>query len=166
MIFTLLMDSITLSIVELGVYFGYNLTNFLFITTTVVRLCCSPFRKNCCNGTWTETLFSLVPIEVLSALVFAQWHFRIFIGLSMLFAVTEGAFVVSLRKSEEKDRHSRRVYRLYKDVSRKFIVLSLAIIYMIPCLLTAFIYDFHAANLCGRWRCMESLDFWCKWCRI
>lgn len=68
----------------------------------------------------------------------------------MLFAVTEGAFVVSLRKSEEKDRHSRRVYRLYKDVSRKFIVLSLAIIYMIPCLLTAFIYDFHAANLCGR----------------
>lgn len=144
MIFTLLMDSITISIVELGIYLGYNLTTFLFIAATVVWLCCSSFRKNCCNGTWTETLFNLVPVEVLSALVFAQWHFRIFIGLSMLFAVTEGTFMVSLRKSEAKHRHSKRVHRLYKDVSRKFMVLSLATIYMIPCLLTVFIYDFHA----------------------
>lgn len=147
MIYTLLMDSITISIVELGVYWGYNLTTFLFTATTVAWLCCSPFRESCCDGTWTETLFNLVPVEVLSALVFAQWHFQIFIVLSVLFIVAEGVFIVFLHKSVVKHRRSRRVHQLYKvyrDALRKFMVLSLSIIYMIPCFLAIFIYDFHA----------------------
>lgn len=95
LISTVLMEIVTLTIQEIGLYLNYGTFRWLFIIFSVVWLSCSPLRKSCCDGRCTEVLFNLVPIEVLYMLLFAQWHFKAFLAILILILVAEIAFAVS-----------------------------------------------------------------------
>ena len=139
-----LMNSITIAIPELKIYWSYGMTTAFSMIVSVLWLCCSPLRKSCCNGRWTETLFNLVPIEILSMLVFAQWHFGVFAILAFLLVTIEIIFKIYLRRDERRHRYTDRRHRMYKTVFRRCSVLIVAMICAVPCFISAFVYDYHS----------------------
>lgn len=123
----------SLAICEIGLYLNYGLFYLGSVMFTLVWLCCSPFRKNCCNARWTEVLFNLVPVEVLSVVVFAQYHFNISLSLFLLYIAVELVVFIILLCND-----CRKIIMIFQ----RFSVLSLAVIFAIPCFITIFVYDF------------------------
>lgn len=139
-----LINSITIAIPELGIYWSYGLTTAIIVVVSMLWLCCSPLRKCCCNGRWTETLFNLVPLEILSMLVFAQWHFVAFTILFILLIAIEIILMIYLRRDERRHRYSEKRHRMYKTVFKRRSVLVVAVICAVPCFMSAFFYDYHS----------------------
>lgn len=93
-------EPVAFCVPEINLFLNSALSRFLIAMTTVLWLCCSPFRKSCCNGTWTEMLFNLVLVEFILMLCFAQWRFTISIVLTLFLIIYEIALFHELRKDE------------------------------------------------------------------
>lgn len=143
-VYVVLMDPITISIPDLGIFWRDQFTSFLFAAIAVGWLCCSPLRKCCCNGSFTELLFTLVPVEIFLMVVFAQWHFRIFIGLMIMLLVAEAALKIYLRKDEKRYPYTKKRHHMYRNAFRRCSVLLTLIVSMIPCLLSMSVYGFRS----------------------
>lgn len=136
LISTVLIEIVTLTIQEIGLYLNYGTFRWLFIIFSVAWLSCSPLRKSCCDGRCTEVLFNLVPIEVLYMLLFAQWHFKAFIAVLILILVVEIAFAISLGNDMAKcntSRQRRKWRRLNYTMMGRFTVIIMAAFTAIPC---------------------------------
>lgn len=144
MIYTLLIDSITISIPELGIYWGYRLSIFVFVSLFVLWVCFSPWRKSCRNGRWPEVLFNLAPIEILSLLIFAEWHFGLSIVFLLFWLAIEITLALYLSKDENRYRHTEKRHRMYKNIFRRCSVLALSVVCAIPCFMATFVYDFRS----------------------
>lgn len=96
-----------------------------------------------CNGTVTEPLFNLVPVEFVLMLVFAQWHFAVSLFLTIVVLVGEIALFRLFRKDERKHKFSRKRHRKYQFAFIRCSVLGIAFICAIPCILSVF-YGFEA----------------------
>ena len=140
-------EYITLTISEIGFYLDYGLLYMFFLASYIIWLCCSPFRKNCCDGTWAEMVFNLLPSIALLMLVFAQWHFWIFISIIVFIVVTEVVFDISLYRDERKSSGTSRwkyQKRINKILFQRFTLLVIGVSCAVPCFVAVFVYGFRS----------------------
>ena len=116
-------ESISFSIPELNIFLETNWARHLIIAIVVLWLCCSPYRKSCCNGSWIELLFNLVPIEIVLMLNLAQWNFVVFVIVSMILIASELLLFIKLKKF----RITNRSHRAYKTIYRRCMVAIMAV---------------------------------------
>ena len=143
MIFYSFIEPFAFCVPEIGLYMEIWSSRVMIVMVTVIWLCCSPFRKGTCNGTVTELLFNLVPVEFVLMLVFAQWHFAVSLSLAIVVLVGEIALFRVLRKDEQKHKFSRKRHRRYQFVFRRCSVLGIAAVCAIPCIMSLF-YGFES----------------------
>lgn len=141
MVFYCFIEPFAFCVPEIGLYMETYSSRIMIVMVTVVWLCCSPFRRGTCNGTITELLFNIVPVEFMLMLVFAQWHFVISLLITFVLVGGEIALFCSLRKDELKHKFSRKRHRRYQFAFRRCSVLCMAVLCAIPCLLSIFVYD-------------------------
>lgn len=144
MVFYSFIEPFAFCVPEIGLYMEALSSRMLIVAVTVVWLCCSPFRRGTCNGTITELLFNLVPVEFVLMLVFAQHHFVITLLITLTVAGGEIALLLALKKDEQKHRFSRKRHRRYQFVFRRCSVLGVAVLCAVPCLLSIFVYSFES----------------------
>lgn len=140
MVFYCFIEPFAFCVPEIGLYMETYSSRIMIVMVTVVWLCCSPFRRGICNGTITELLFNIVPVEFVFMLVFAQHHFVIALLLTLTVAGGEIALFRMLRKDERKHKFSRKRHRRYQFAFRRCSVLCTAVLCIIPCLLSIFVY--------------------------
>ena len=140
MIFYSFIEPFALCVPEIGLYMETWSSQILIVMVTVVWLCCSPFRRGTCNGTITELLFNLVPVEFVLMLVFAERHFVFSVLITVCLLTGEIALFIAFRKDEQKHRFSRKRHRRYQFAFRRCSVLCAAVLCAIPCLLSIFVY--------------------------
>lgn len=126
-------ESVSFSIPELSIYLEPYMARFLIVTIAVLWLCCSPYRKNCCNGTWVEVLYNLVPVEIVMMLNLAQWHFTVFVITGLILVLAEIVLFMGLKTDEHKHRITKKSHRMYKTVFRRCTVLAITAVCVIPC---------------------------------
>lgn len=129
-------EPLTFCVPEIGLFLSPAISKFLIVTITVIWFACSSFRKSCCNGTWTEVLFNLVPIESILMLSFAQWHFFAALVTTILVIVSGSVLFVALRKDENKHKITKKRRNMYKTVFHRGFVFALFTICCIPCLVS------------------------------
>lgn len=144
MIFYSFIEPFAFCVPEIGLYMETYSSRILIVMVSVIWLCCSPFRRGTCNGTITELLFNIVPVEFVLMLVFTQWHFVISLLITFVLVGGEIALFCSLRKDELKHKFSRKRHRRYQFVFRRCSVFGIAVLCAIPCLLSIFIYGFES----------------------
>lgn len=140
MVFYSFIEPFTICIPEIDLYLQAWSTRLFIVMMTVVWLCCSPFRRGTCNGTITELLFNIVPVELVLMLVFAQHHFVIALLIILTVAGGEIALFRTLIKDGRKHKFSRKRHRRYQFAFRRCSVLCAAVLCIIPCLLSIFVY--------------------------
>lgn len=140
MVFYSFIEPFAFCIPEISLYMEAWSSRMLIVAVTVVWLCCSPFRRGTCNGTITELLFNIVPVEFVLMLVFAQHHFVIALLITLTVAGGEIALFRALKKDEQKHRFSRKRHRRYQFAFRRCSVLCAAVLCATPCLLSIFVY--------------------------
>lgn len=143
LIFYSFINPFAFCIPEIGLYMETWSSRVLVVMTTVIWLCCSPVRRGTCNGTITELLFNLVPVEFVLLLVFAQHLFVIALLVALTVFGGEIALFRALRKEERKHKFSRKRHRKYQFAFRRCSVLGIAVICAIPCIMSLF-YGFEA----------------------
>ena len=126
---------------ELGLYLGYGASSFMLLSLSLLWLCCSPFRKGCCDGSWSEVLFNIVPIECFLMLIFAQWHFAAALLLGAVTVCISIAFTLALRREERAIPVSKKMRRKNRATVKRFFVLAVAAVCTVPCLVSAFVFD-------------------------
>lgn len=130
----------TISIVELRLYLERFEVLFLYIMISTFWLCCSPFRKSCCDGSLMEVFFNVVPIEVMAAVYLAQHHFWITIFLIASMVFLQGLLIWSVYKKESQYEYSEKRYRrCVRGLQRGMVMIS-AITLSIPCIISLFVY--------------------------
>lgn len=82
-------ESVSFSIPELNIFIETNWARHLIAAIVVLWLCCSPYRKSCCDGSWFEMLFNLVPIEIVMMLNLAQQNFPVFVAVGLIIIAAE-----------------------------------------------------------------------------
>ena len=90
-------------------------------------------QKSCCNGTWIEALYNLVPVEIVMLLNLAQWHFTFFAIIGLILVIVEMALFIGLRRDEHKHRITKKSHRRYKTIFRKCTVLAISAICVVSC---------------------------------
>lgn len=140
MIVSFLWEPIVFCIPEIGLYLYSVVSIRMVVMATVIWLCCSPFRKSCCNGTWTELLFNIVPVELVLMISFAQWHFIISVILLSILIVFEAVLFLVLREHEHRHKITKKRHRMYKAVFGRCSVLAMSVICVVPCCLSLFVY--------------------------
>lgn len=136
----------TISIPEISLYWSRGFTLFFCISVVVVWFSCSPLRKSCCNGQFTELLFNLVPVELISMLVFAQWHFFAAILLTFLFLLAEIFMFYQISKEENRHQFSRKRHRYYRYIFNRCSVLIALVVTVIPCIFAVAVYNFRSPS--------------------
>lgn len=126
-------EPVSFSIPELGVYFEPYIARFIIVMMAMLWLCCSPYKKSCCNGTWVEVLYNLVPVGIVMMLNLAQWHFTVFVIISLILALVEIALFMGLRRDEHKHRIPKKSHRMYKTIFRRCTVLAITAVCVVPC---------------------------------
>lgn len=144
MIFYSFIEPFAFCVPEIGLYMETWSSRILIVMVTVIWLCCSPFRCGTCNGTITELLFNLVPVEFVLMLVFAQHHFVIALLITLTVAGGEIALFRMLRKDEQNHKYSRKRHRRYQFAFKRCSVLGIAVLCAVPCLLSIFVYSFES----------------------
>lgn len=144
LVFYSFMEPFAFCVPEIGLYMETWSSRILIVMITVVWLCCSPFRRGTCNGTITELLFNLVPVEFVLMLVFAQHHFVIALLITLTVAGGEIALFRMLRKDERNHKYSRKRHRRYQFAFKRCSVLGIAVLCAVPCLLSIFVYSFES----------------------
>ena len=132
--YTFAIEPVAIIIPEINVFLGYSSAIMTIVFLTIIWLCCSPFRKNCCNGTWTELLFNLVPIEMVLMAVFAQWHFYIALFVLIGFIIFEISLFMNLSRSAHRRKMTEKGYRRYKALFQRCSVLIAFLFFLIPCI--------------------------------
>lgn len=140
MVFYSFIEPFAFCVPEIGLYMETYSSRIMIVMVTVVWLCCSPFRRGTCNGTITELLFNIVPVELVFMLVFAQHHFVIALLITLTVAGGEIALFRALKKDEKKHRFSQKRHRRYQFAFRRCSVLCMAVLCAIPCFLSIFVY--------------------------
>lgn len=126
----ILIDTPTaLSIREIGLSLGYMKTLLLAVVIIVVWNRCSRIKKSCCNGTWTEILFHLVPAVIMGLLIFAQKYFAAVILMLLVLLAAAVALAVLLKNDENKYPYSDRRHHRYARIYRRCAV----VLVVIPC---------------------------------
>jgi len=141
MVYAVLLEPVMIFIPELGIEWNYRLTAFLCIFLTVVWLCCSPLREECCDGGLMELLFNLVPVELMAMVIFAQWHFWAAVLLSALFVLAEAAILWGICKDARRHIYSDERHWQYHRIFQRCSLLAAVIITAVPCCLSLFVYD-------------------------
>lgn len=140
LVFYSFMEPFAFCVPEIGLYLDAAVSRFLIVVVTVLWLCCSPFKKSCCNGTITEPLFNMIPVEFVLMLVFAERHFVFSVLISVCLLAGEIALFIAFRKDEKKRKFSKKRHRRYQAAFRRCSVLGITVICAIPCLLSLFVY--------------------------
>lgn len=133
-------ESFAFCIPEIDLYMEAWSSRALIVVVTVVWLCCSPFKCSTCNGTITELLFNMVPVELVLMLVFAQWHFIPAALITLSLVAGEIALFAALRKDEKKYKYSKKRHRKYQSAFHRCSVLGITVLCSIPCFLSLFVY--------------------------
>lgn len=126
-------EPVSFSIPELGVYLEPYMARFIIVMLAMLWLCCSPYKKSCCNGTWIEVLYNLVPVEIVMMLNLAQWHFTFFAIIGLILVLVEMALFIGLRRDEHKHRITKKSHRKYKTIFRRCTVLAISAICVVSC---------------------------------
>lgn len=158
-VFYCFIEPIAFCVPEIGLYMETWSSRILIVMVTVIWLCCSPFRCGTCNGTITELLFNIVPVEFLLMLVFAQQHFFISLLITLTVLGGEIALFRALKKDERKHKFSRKRHRRYQFVFRRCSVLGVAVLCAIPCLLSIFVYGFESPTYRATEEILSQLFF-------
>lgn len=137
LLFYTFMEPMAFCVPEINLYLDLGLSRFLVVMTTVVWLCCSPFRESCCNETCTEFLFNIVPVEITLMVCFAQWKFIASVILALILIACETALFIGLKRNEHKHRLKKKRYR---TAFQRFSVFAMFVICMVPCFLSLFVY--------------------------
>lgn len=122
----MLLCPITLSFPGIGLDLRYGMCTFIFVIASVAWLCYSPLRASCCDGSWAEPLFNLVPAEVMLTLVFAQWHPWWCLFILVLLLTAESVLQVYLTAG--------------RNTLQKCALAVLTIALAVPCLMAGFVY--------------------------
>lgn len=144
LIFYSFIEPFAFCVPEINLYMETWSSRVLIVMVTVVWLCCSPFRRGTCNGTITELLFNIVPVEFVLMLVFTQCHFVISLLITLTVVGGEIALFRALRKDERKQKFSQKRHRRYQFIFSRCSVLGVAVLCAIPCLLSIFVYGFES----------------------
>lgn len=143
----LLLDGTGLVIQEIGVYLPRNVLNFFFISASVLWLCCSPWRRDCCNGHWPEVLFYLIPFETICLFLFSQWHFVVAVLIAAACGLLHIALIFFLDTQIAWDMppaYRERQHKVNSVIFRRMSVLICAILTTVPCFSILFIYGFQS----------------------
>lgn len=136
----------TISIPEIKLYWNRSFTLFFSISVIVGWFSCSPLRKSCCNGRFTELLFNLVPIELISMPVFAQWHFTAAIIITLTFVIVEILLFRRVVKEENRRQFSNKRHQHYRGIFKRCSVLIAFVLTVIPCILSVTVYNFRSPS--------------------
>ena len=127
-------NSTEIYIHELNFYIADSLMPMAVFAFTIIWLQTSPFKSGC-DGTFFELLFSLIPIQCVLFLIFAQYHFYIAIILMGTLVISNVAFDIYLHKLE--------CYVSDDDLwlaRERFCVLSMVVIMLVPSFIAVFVY--------------------------
>ncbi|MGN0362494.1 MAG: hypothetical protein ACI4ET_06605 [Bilifractor sp.] len=144
--FMILTSYFTISIPEIKLYWNRGITLFYCVFVMVGWFSCSSMRKSCCNGHFTELLFNLVPIELISMPIFAQWHFAVTILITLAFVLIEIFLFLRVRREENKHCFSEKRHRYYRTIFCRCSLLIALIMTAIPCVFSAAVYDFRSPS--------------------
>lgn len=97
-------------------------------------------RSNIIINNNTEKECAVMQGNLSFMLVFAQHHFVIALLITLTVAGGEIALFRMLRKDEQNHKFSRKRHRRYQFAFRRCSVLSTAVVCVIPCLFSIFIY--------------------------
>lgn len=140
MVFYVLMDPLAFCVPEINLYFDYMYSCFCVVMITVLWLCCSPLRKSCSNGTWTELLFNLIPVEIVSMIVFSERYFWIFMLMLAFLIICEIIIFKEVKRDEHRHKFTNKRHRMYKALFHKLSVLAVTVVCAVPCFLSLFVY--------------------------
>ncbi len=140
MICSVLVSPFAVCIPAIDLYWEAPISRLIVVVFTVFWLCCSPLRKTCCDSSLSEFLFYLVPVETVLMMVFAQRHFILASLIVLILIACETSLYVALHKDEHKHKITKKKHRLYKAAFQKSSVLVIAIICVVPCFLSLFVY--------------------------
>lgn len=136
----------TISIPEIKLYWNRSITLFYCISIIVGWFSMPSLRKSCCNGHFTELLFNLVPVELISILIFAQWHFVASILIALVFVSIELLIFRRIRREENRREFSIKRHRQYKTVFCRCSVLVALVVSIIPCIFSVAVYKFRSPS--------------------
>ncbi len=145
-LYMILTTYFTISIPEIKLYWNRSFTLFYCISIIVGWFSCSPLRKSCCNGRFTELLFNLVPVELISMPVFAQWHFAAAIIITLMFVIIEILLFKRVVKEENRRQFSNKRHQHYRGVFKRCSVLIALVLTVIPCILSVTVYKFRSPS--------------------
>ena len=128
-------ESVSFSIPELNIFIETNWARHLIAAIVVLWLCCSPYRKSCCDGSWFEMLFNLVPIEIVMMLNLAQQNFPVFVAVGLIIIAAELLLFIRVKIKENSSRTADKVHKFDKIFFRRCAVAITAI-----CLIPGSIY--------------------------
>ena len=127
--------SVSFSVPELNIFIETNWARHLIAAIVVLWLCCSPYRKSCCDGSWFEMLFNLVPIEIVMMLNLAQQNFPVFVVVGLIIIAAELLLFIRVEIKENSSRTADKVHKFDKVFFRRCTVAITAI-----CLIPGSIY--------------------------
>lgn len=119
--------SVSFSIPELNIFIETNWARHLIAAIVVLWLCCSPYRKSCCDGSWFEMLFNLVPIEIVMMLNLAQQNFAVFVAVGLIIIAADLLLFIRLKIKENSSRAADIVHKFDKVFFRRCTVAITAI---------------------------------------
>ena len=120
-------ESVSFSIPELNIFIETNWARHLIAAIVVLWLCCSPYRKSCCDGSWFEMLFNLVPIEIVMMLNLAQQNFPVFVAVGLIIIAAELLLFIRVKIKENSSRTADKVHKFDKVFFRRCTVAITAI---------------------------------------
>ena len=127
--------SVSFSVPELNIFIETNWARHLIAAIVVLWLCCSPSRKSCCDGSWFEMLFNLVPIEIVMMLNLAQQNFTVFVIVGLFMIAAELFLLIRTITKENKPKIANKTHKFNKVFFRRYTVAITAI-----CLIPGSIY--------------------------
>ena len=119
--------SVSFSVPELNIFIETNWARHLIAAIVVLWLCCSPYRKSCCDGSWFEMLFNLVPIEIVMMLNLAQQNFPVFVVVGLIIIAAELLLFIRVKIKENSSRTADKVHKFDKVFFRRCTVAITAI---------------------------------------
>lgn len=120
-------ESVSFSIPELNIFVETNWARHLIAAIVVLWLCCSPCRKSCCDGSWFQMLFNIVPIEIVMMLNLAQQNFAVFVAVGLIIIAADLLLFIRVKIKENSSRTADKVHKFDKVFFRRCTIAITAI---------------------------------------
>ncbi len=130
-------NSTEIYIHELNFYIADSLMPMAVFAFTIIWLQTSPFKSGC-DGTFFELLFSLIPMQCVLFLIFAQYHFYIAIILIGTLVISNAAFNIYLHRLAEGDTSENDGLWIARERGS---VLSMFVVMLVPSFIAMFVYN-------------------------